>query len=64
MDTTRFLEQLAEAMHSHHPHINKLVNAQSEEVQKALQMSDASLIHNQFGNVGYLANGTQCVELQ
>lgn len=57
MNTTNFLEQLAgEVRYSHN--INQLASQQSLAMQQALTEKSISLVHDQFFDVGYLANPT------
>lgn len=62
MNSRNFLEQVAKEVH-YSPRIKELTSEQPMKVQEAVYSSNSSLIHDQFVNVGYLANPTDVVAL-
>jgi hypothetical protein len=62
MSTTEFLEQAAMDVH-YSSDVKTLLSAQSPAMQRAVNNHSTCQIHNQYSNVGYLANPTNVIEL-
>ncbi len=62
MNMTEFFEQLATDVH-YSTYTKQLIGAQTTKMQEAMNTNSSALVHNQLGDVGYLAIITSCVEL-